>query len=78
MPTSLFCFQEIEEAEEKEIEAAGWADAMATTQVIAFIIIAMVAVVVIYVLYIARKKVRFKLMNTIVEALETDCLKHYQ
>jgi len=48
--------KEIEEAEEKEIEAAGWADAMATTQVIAFIIIAMVAVVVIYVLYIARKK----------------------
>ena len=45
---------------------------MATTQVIAFIIIAMVAVVVIYVLYIARKKVRFKLMNTIIEALETD------
>ena len=32
---------------------------MATTQVIAFIIVAMVAVVLIYILYIARKKVSY-------------------
>ncbi|KAL5259193.1 hypothetical protein ACHWQZ_G009597 [Mnemiopsis leidyi] len=48
--------KEIEEAEESEAESARWADAIATSQVIAFIVIAMVAVVVVYVLYIARKK----------------------